>query len=56
MGCPYNYRRYRRRNQKMNKFPAELAELKMPKGSEFKEVKKGQINIPYYFRDTEWRF
>lgn len=60
MGC-YKYKRYRKRE---NNFPAELAEMKVPKGSEmkvpkgseWKEVKKGQINVPYIFRDTEWRF
>lgn len=52
MGC-YKYKKYKKRE---NNFPAELAEMKVPKGSEWKEVKRGQINVPYIFRDTEWRF
>ena len=55
MGCPYNYKK-RKQNRKKNTFPAELADMKLPEKAKLKELNKGDLNIPYYFRDTEWEF
>lgn len=49
-------KKYNKKYRKKDNFPAELCKLDMPKGSKFSPVETEELNIPYYFRESEWRF
>jgi len=50
------YKKYKKKYRKKDNFPAELCKLDLPKGAKFSPVEKAELNVPYYFKDTEWEF
>ena len=50
------YKKYKKKNKKKHISPTDVSKLDMPKGSKFSPVEKAELNVPYYFRESEWEF
>ena len=48
------YKKYKKKNKHFT--PADIVKLDDPKKAKFSPVETSELNIPYYFKDTEWEF